>query len=305
MERSASLYRELLDAAWKNLRSSGHRSDTILFGDTAPSGNDSKDVKRFMKPLTFVRALYCVDRRLHRLRGRAARRLGCSSSPRRFVTKHPALFKATGYAHHPYQLLTAPSIKNGDRDWVTMATLHRLTRTLDKVQRRYGRHKHFPLYLTEFGYQTPPDTLGVSKRKQAIFINQAEYIASRNRRVRTQAQFLLVDNGKPVGLTFQSGLISRKGRRKKPAFAAYRMPVWVSGKGSRRRVWGVIRPAPRNARVLARIQFKRKGAKRFKTVRTVRTSGAHNEFSADLRQRAPGTVRIAYKKLRSRSAKTR
>ena len=74
-----------------------------------------------------------------------------------------------------------------------------------------------PLYLTEYGYQTRPDPIHISFAQQAAFLNQAEYIASRNPSVRTLSQFLLVDD-KPdpafstrtqsrlAWRTFQSGL---------------------------------------------------------------------------------------------------
>ena len=304
VERSASLYRSLLDAAWRALHATGHGGDTIIFGETAPAGNDSKDVKRFMKPLVFVRALYCLDGRLKRLKGKAAKRLSCPKGKRAFVKAHPALFRATGYAHHPYQLLTAPTVKPRERDHVTIANLKQLARTLDKAQRRYGKSRRLPLYLTEFGYQTPPDPIGVSFARQARYINQAEYMAARNRRVRTMSQFLLVDGGDPVGLTFQSGLKSISGKRK-PAYAAYRLPVWVTGNKARRKVWGLVRPAAEGARVGAVIEYRKKGAKRFKRVGKVKTKGARNDFTRTVRARGKGTLRVRSGELTSRLVKLR
>ena len=86
-----------------------------------------------------------------------------------------------------------------------MGSLSRLTKTLDKIQRRYGQHKRFPLYLTEFGYQTrPADPLGVPLRAQATYINQSEYIASRNKNVRALSQFLLVDDAPDPGYSVKT-----------------------------------------------------------------------------------------------------
>jgi hypothetical protein len=303
-ERSASLYRSLLDSAWQSLAASGHGTDTILFGETAPVGSDkSRDVKRFMTPLRFVRALYCVDQHDHRLTGRAAKRLSCPSSAKAFYTAHPALFHATGYGHHPYQLILPPRFKPTNHNYVTIGVLSRLERTLDTIQRRYGQHKRFPLYLTEFGYQTPPDPQGVRPRKQAAFINESEYLVSRDRRVRTLSQFLLRDGGAPVGLTFQSGLETHAGKHK-PAYAAYRLPIWVTGSTSHRRVWGVARPAARNARVRVAIQFRRHGSSKWRTLRRVTTQGAHNEFIASVTA-GRGAIRFTYAGLRSRSAPVR
>ncbi len=300
-ERSASLYRELLDAGYAALGATGHGSDTILIGETAPAGNNSMNVKRFMKPLVFLRALYCVDRKLHRLKGTAAKRLKCPSTGLAFRTQHPALFTATGFGHHPYQLLTAPDLKPRDKDFVTMAVLPRLTHALDTMVRRYGSHRKFPLYLTEYGYQTPPDPAGVPLSVQARFINQAEYLAARNPRVRTLSQFQLVDDGPPIGTTFQSGLVGLTGK-KKPAFQAYRLPLWVSGKGSRKRVWSVLRPAAAKVRGTAQIQFRPRSGKRFRTIKQVRSSGAHNVVSAIVHTPGSGVVRIVYGRIHSRSA---
>ncbi|MEA2296491.1 MAG: hypothetical protein QOE86_4130 [Solirubrobacteraceae bacterium] len=299
-ERSASLYRELADAAYGALTGTGHGSDTILFGDTAPAGNGSKNVKRYMPPMTFVRALYCVDRRLHRLTGRRAKLLGCGKSPSGFRAAHPVLFKATGFAHHPYQLLTAPTVKPRDPDIVTMAVLSRLTGALDTIQRRYSSKRRFPLYLTEYGYQTPPDPLGVPLLTQAAYLNQSEFIAARNPRVRSLAQFLLYDDGAPVNKTFQSGLLSHDGRPK-PAFAAYQVPAWLYGTGSHRHLWGVLRPAAANAKATARVQYRAPHAKSYRTLRRVTAHGTRNVVRATIRARRGGSVRILYGKLRSRT----
>jgi hypothetical protein len=298
--RAASLYRALLDNAYAALSATGHKSDTILIGDTAPSGQDSKDVKRFMKPLVFVRALYCLDDKLARLKGKRAERLDCPKTGKEMVTEHPALFNATGYAHHPYGLLTAPTVKDSDPDRVTLATLNRLTRTLDTAQRRYGQRRKLPLYLTEFGYQTPPDFTGVSFKDQAKFINQAEYIAWKNPRVRTLSQFLLVDDDIKVKASFQTGLILRKGHKKKPSFDAYRMPLWLQGSGTSKRLFGVVRPAPPGKRVEAELQFRSQGGS-WRTVRKLRTRGEHNWIAAKVSFPNTGFVRLTYGSNHSRT----
>jgi hypothetical protein len=302
-ERSASLYRSLLDAAWSGLNATGHGKDTILFGDTAPAGSDtSRDVKRFMTPLRFIRAMYCVNQHQRRLRGAAARRLRCPKSAKDFVTRHPALFHATGYAHHPYDLLFAPRHKPTNPNYVTTGNVRKLEHVLDVIQRRYGSHKRFPIYLTEFGYQTrPPDPQGVSFRKQAEFINLAEYMAARNPRVRTLSQFLLRDGGPPIGLTFQTGLRTREGARK-PAYDAYRLPLWVSGKGSRKRIWGVARTATTNEYATVAIEFRREGSKTWQTLKRVRSRGPHNLIRATVRARGKGAIRLTNGKLHSRRA---
>jgi hypothetical protein len=303
-ERSAALYRSLADAAYAGLVATGHGKDTIVFGETAPAGSDtSRDIKRFMTPLRFIRALYCVDQHQRRLKGAAARRLRCPKSAKDFVVKHPVLFEATGYAHHPYDLLFGPRHQPTNPNYVTIGNLHKLEHVLDVIQRRYGSHKRFPLYLTEFGYQTrPPDPQGVNLRKQGEFINLAEYIAARDPRVRTLSQFLLRDDGPPIGLTFQTGLRTRSGSRK-PAYDAYRLPLWVSGKGARKRIWGVARPTTSNEIATVAVQFRREGSKDWQTLRRVRSRGDHNVVRTTVTARGKGAIRLVDGKLRSRRAK--
>ena len=74
---SPRLYRALVDAAWTALAATGHQSDMILTGETAPKGSDARTATAPMKPLVFLRALYCVDKGLHPLQGAAADAVGC------------------------------------------------------------------------------------------------------------------------------------------------------------------------------------------------------------------------------------
>ena len=71
VENSPRMYRRLLDAAWAALQATGHTpaTDTILFGELAPRGEKRWGVFSGMKPLVFLRALYCVDSRYRPLRG--------------------------------------------------------------------------------------------------------------------------------------------------------------------------------------------------------------------------------------------
>ena len=299
--RAASLYRELLDAAHVGLRLSGHEKDTILIGETAPKGIPTRGIKKFIEPITFVRALYCVNSRNRPLKGKAARQLGCAKSAKAFRKAHPVLFSATGFGHHPYELIFAPSQRPLKSTWVTMGNLGRLTSTLDAIFRRHGSKRRLPLYLTEYGYQTnPPDRTGVSLRKQAAYLNQAEYLAFRNRRVRTLAQFQLVDDPLSVRAGFQSGLMTVKGKRK-PSFEAYRLPIWLPrSRGRSVRVWALVRSAPNGKKATAAIQFRGKGSKRWRTLKTVRTS-TRGYLQSSLRVPGKGAVRVRYGKISSRA----
>jgi hypothetical protein len=238
------------------------------------------------------------------LRGSRAKLLDCGGSARRFRRDHPALFKATGFAHHPYQLLTAPSVEPRDKDIVTMAVLGRLTRFVDRALRRYGSRRKLPLYLTEFGYQTRPDPRGVKLATHGEYLNEAEWMASRNKRVRSMAQFLLVDDGPPIGDTFQSGLVLRNGK-KKPAYGAYAVPVWVWGKGSTRKVWSVLRPAAAGEAAQGVVLVRQKGTKEWDIAGVVDAKGPRNVISATVDARRGDSLRVAYGPLVSRTVKVK
>jgi hypothetical protein len=302
--RAASLYRELLDAAWTALQTTGHGKDTVLIGETAPKGFPTKGIKKYVEALTFVRALYCVDSRLKLLKGKAATALGCASKPSAFRAAHPALFGATGFGHHPYELIFGPTRKPASANWVTLANLGRLTKALDTAFRRYGSKRKLPLYLTEYGYQTnPPDKTGVSFARQAAYLNQAEYIAWKNKRVKTLAQFLLVDDDIKVPAGFQSGLLTRTGKQK-PSFGAYRLPLWVTSvRGRTAKVWALLRSAPNGKKATADIQFRAKGGKKWVRVKRVTTRDKRNYLRATVRLPARrGQLRVRYGRFNSRAA---
>ena len=298
VEAAPRIYRSLVDAAYAALQATGHGSDTILVGETAPKGDASRGVKRRMKALVFVRGLYCVDARLRPLTGQAAADQGCEP-PAELRRRHPGLFEATGFAHHPYELLLRPTARQTDPDYVTLSSLDRLERTLDGAFRAYGVNRRLPLHLTEYGYQTdPPDELsGVSPAQQERYLNESEYLAWRNPRVSTLAQFLLVDDGAPIGTTFQSGLRTIDGTAK-PSLAAYRLPVWVPrpsvSRGGAVRVWGMLRSAPNGRPARAEIQVRSGASKAWRRVRAVRTANPRGYFTTSFRLRATGRLRVVY-----------
>ena len=305
VERAPALYRSLLDAAWDALQATGHKRDTILIGETAPGGIDAKGVKKRLKPLVFLRALYCVDARLKRVRGSRAKALGCPA--RGFAKANPALFKATAYGHHPYELLLPPNLATRDRNNVNLAALSRLTKTLDTALRRHGSRRKLPLQLTEYGYQTAPDPLAgrvVTLDRQAEWLNHAEYIAYRHPRVKSLSQFLLYDDAtKPLSLTFQSGLYSASGQAK-PALAAYAMPLWVvKRRGSKVSVWGRVRPAPDGTAITATLHYRPGTSGQFKTVKTMTLSGRH-VFQTSVTA-GKGQLRLVWGVLASRTATVR
>jgi hypothetical protein len=311
VEASPSVYRGMVDAAWRALQDTGHGSDTILIGETAPKGVSVRGTTRALSPGRFIKRLYCLDDDLQLLHGRNATERGCpaAATPSAFRAAHPGLFSATGYAHHPYELIFAPSRPPARSDWYTIANLHSLSRLLRRVRARFGFGSGFPLYLTEFGYQTdPPDPLGVSPAQQARYLDQAEYIAYRNRSVRTLSQFLLYDDSPPFGETFQSGLFYRDGSAK-PARAAYAFPLWLPApsvaRGSRLRVWGLLRAAPNGQAHHVEVLFRARGARSFRRIAQLRAQAARGYINAYVRVARSGAIRLRWGRVRSRAASFR
>jgi hypothetical protein len=309
---SPTVYRGLADAMYSALQTTGHGTDTILVGVTAPKGLNVKGLSRAIKPQQFITELYCVDRFNQVYTGQAARVRGCPVSDQltAFPAQHPVLFKASGFAHHPYELTFAPNRQPPDPLYLTIANLPKLSNTLRLAWLRYGQPvpaSGVPLYLTEFGYQTnPPDRLGVTPRQQAAYLDQAEYMAWRSRSVRTLSQFLLVDGGAPVGLTFQSGLRYLNGVPK-PAMLAYKLPIWVPAprvrKGGKLRVWGLIRPAANGTAPTVAIQWRGGSSAKWRTIATRAGSAARGYVWSSVRMPGTGTVRLLWSGQASRSVR--
>ena len=120
--------------------------------------------------------MYCLDDNLNVIRGAHAAVRGCPGDIATFVAQNPALFHATGYAHHPYALLTPPSVRSKLADWVSMGDLRALSRELTRIYQRYGQKtqskRGVPLYLTEYGYQTRPDPVTRVPFSQAGRVDQ-------------------------------------------------------------------------------------------------------------------------------------
>jgi hypothetical protein len=309
LEVSPMFYRRIVDAAWSSLQATGHGHDTILIGELAPRGTTVGPVPGdfdMMVPLRFLRALYCVDSSYHELRGAAAAARGCPTSAAgsaKFAAQHPGLFHAGGVADHPYPQGLAPTVPTSlEPDYADFAALPKLESTLDQLQQVYGSSARFPIYSTEFGYQTnPPERLirAIPPARAAQYLNEAEYMSWRDPRIRSYDQYLLKDS--PSG-NFSTGLESPDGTPK-PTFYAYRLPLWLPAstaqRGHQLEVWGCVRPAhyaglrsghPQQVQ----IQFQADGARTFKTVRTVAVTDPYGYF--DVRQAFPGsgTVRLEW-----------
>jgi hypothetical protein len=313
-----TLYRSLLNSAWKAMQQTGHRHDTLLIGELDPLGNALRQVghpgpypgtTRVTAPLSFVRALYCVDANGRRLIGAAAARYSCPTSraaSRRFRAQNPALFGATGFAIHPYSFEQGPSTPSSavNNNYATFPVLSRLTSALDRATKAYGSGKRYDIYNDEFGYITrPPAAPGFpSQATAATWLNETEYLSYKNRRVASYDQYLINDptptrsNPTPG---FNTGLYTSSGQPK-ATLAAFRLPVWLPATtikaGARTEIWGGARPAtvaPVGAPTVE-IQMQKGGRGAWTTIQTVKVSRATGYF--DIRSKLPysGKLRLAY-----------
>jgi hypothetical protein len=273
---SPSIYRELYKSGVRGLTKAGQGGDTILLGETSPRGTG-----RVVAPLAFLRGALCLDKSYKR-------RASCGALP------------ASGYAHHAYTTRQGPFFKPANPDDVTIGVLSRLTKALDRARSAGALSKRLPIFLTEFGIQSTPDTQsGVSLAKQVEYRAIAERIAYGNSRVAAFSQYLLRDSD-PTGPKqyggFESGLRFADGKPK-PSLPAFRLPLAAQRTGSSVSIWGLVRPAapaalggvtpnsiPATAPTDATIVYADRGSSTFKTLRTVKTDArGYFNFKTPLR----------------------
>ncbi|HTE58947.1 MAG TPA: hypothetical protein VK631_01270 [Solirubrobacteraceae bacterium] len=269
---AAVAYRAMVRAGIAALRSTGHRGDQMLLGETSPIGRRTGALaRRSTPPATFIRTLLCIDARGRALRGKAAAIRGCAGFKR---------LPVTGFAHHPYAQggSKPPAFRGDPATEITLASSRRLERLLDAGAARGRIPAALPIHYTEHGFQSsPPDaTFGVSLARQAAYVNQADWIAYRDPRVRTVAQYKLIDD--PIVSSFQSGVRFVDGRPK-PAYGAYRLPLWVARKGpARLRVYGQVRPLAPGATARVELQNAPLAGGAFTTVARLTVRSANNAF---------------------------
>lgn len=316
---AARLYRQLADAGYAGLASSGHTPyrDTILFGELAPEGCvvGSPCVYPRLEwpipPMPYLRAMYCLDSAYRPLRGTAAAQLGCpeSGSRQAFVSANPVLFHATGFAHHPYAFFLAPGVSMPNPDFVPLSDLSRIETGLDRAFSAYGVSRRIPLFLTEYGYETsPPRRVPplTSLAEQSSYLNQATYMAWRDPRVQALSQFLLRDsapdtkyppNSRRYWSTFQTGLEYLSGAPK-PSLFTYRLPIFLPSRtvaaGGSLRVWGMLRVAPNRTSQSATVQWKPAGGA-FRSLASVTTTDPSGVLRTSVKPPASGRLRIAWR----------
>ena len=322
VDRAAPQYRQLVDAGWSALNATGHTTsrDTILIGETAPRGVLNPMTVQMTSPLLFARDLYCVSSTYAPLTGTVAAAEGCptSGSKSAFAAQNPGLFKASGWADHPYADGQAPTVKAGDpavaANFADFARLPDLANTLDKSAAAWGTDTKLPIFSTEYGYFTKPPLFrvtAVAPVTAARYLNWSEYLSWKNPRIASYDQYLLQDPV-PKDSQFDTGLESDTGQPKplggvgatygETLFAAFRFPLFLprttAGSGKALSVWGCARPAlttsPSSRQV--RIQLASSPG-HFRTVKTVTLRPAKDGcyFDTSVRFVRSGNVRLAYR----------
>jgi Cellulase (glycosyl hydrolase family 5) len=190
------LYRALYSQAYAAIKREDP-SAQVLIGETAPYA----ETGRATAPLAFLRKVTC-------------------RTPIYAPAKSCPTLHADGYAHHPYAFANPPQASYPGANNVTVGSLGRLTRALDRLAgvRALTTPDGKPLdvYLTEFGYfATGP--AAVPPPKRADYLETAFDIAERNPRVKEMLQYILVSP--PSGVRFNTSLINLDGRVT-PPFAA-------------------------------------------------------------------------------------
>jgi hypothetical protein len=243
------LYRRLVRAARAGLDKSGNRSDRMLIGDTAPRGTS-----RVVAPVPFVRGTFCLTRSWHK-RKRCGR------------------LDVDGWAHHPYTTRRGPWWVPPQRGDVTIGSLSRLRRALDRAGRARAVRRGLGIYLTEFGIQSRPDPfVGVSETKQAEYRSIGERIAYRNPRVRAFSQYLMRDDLPRAGRAylryggFESG-IRHSGGKAKRSYRSFRLPLVAERRGRRGvHLWGLVRPA--NGRTRVTIEYRNRHSRKWRRLKS-------------------------------------
>jgi hypothetical protein len=200
LKSGPALYRSLYSRGYSAIKKADPRAK-VLIGETSPYARPGMSTA----PLAFLRKVTCVNTSYRRVR------------------KCPKL-KADGYAHHPYDFRNAPNYLYPGTDNVTIGTLSRLTRALDRLRRsgalRTPRGGRMPVYLTEYGYFASGKR-ALPKSTRSRYLKQAYTLALRNGRVKSQLQYLMMVLPKGSSSTFNTGIVSRTGKRL-PQFNALR-----------------------------------------------------------------------------------
>ena len=217
------LYRSLYVAGYNAIKGADPRA-AVLFGETAPYHGT-----RAIAPITFLRRTLCLTSRYKVDKKCLA---GMPEGTR-------GMLRTDGYAHHPYDFRNPPEYKFKGADNVTIGTLSRLTRALDraaKAKAMWGPNKRRApfVYLTEFGYFATGPRATIPEKKLVKYLPRAFAIAQKNPRVKQMLHYgLAAPPQNYPGAAFDFGLVTTGGAQR----ATYAPLVkWATGAMKKRRV---------------------------------------------------------------------
>ena len=246
--KAAALYRELYEAAYKQIKRADKRA-LVLIGETSPYAIN----KRAIAPLEFLRDVTCatggktggdagggaldpgVDP--DNVDDSSLRAAQSRSRPPKLTRGPCKPLRADGYAHHPYDYRHKPNYAYRGSDNATLGSLSRLTGTLQSLARIRAlttpKGKQLPVYLTEYGYfQSGKYGLGDAVRSN--YLRQAYTMAQRDRNVKQMLQFTLITppDSFPGGY-FDLSLIRQDGSPTQPYDS---LRAWAATAGKRGQV---------------------------------------------------------------------
>jgi hypothetical protein len=217
---SPHVYRAMHEAAYDAIRSVSDRNQ-VLVGGLSSEGSEESG-RGNVAPLEFLRTMACVDALMRPLAVPECAGAG------------PV--HADGLALHPYSLHTSPAAASANPDDAAIGDLRRVAGLVAALHGAGRIDREWPLYLTEYGYETPPPppqsepTPGPPGGDRGW----AAFLAQREPSTRMFAQFLLRDidaaeSGFPKRSRrhwrdWQTGLLYADGRPK-PAAQAFKIPL--------------------------------------------------------------------------------
>ena len=259
VQTDGAMYRKLWIAGYNAIaRFDPGRRNRVLFGETAAIG----------EPLPLMQAALCLDVEGRPFTGAQRKAHGCTGRLRKL--------NIGGFAIHPYNFggFGTPQTRTSRESALPIAYMPRLHRLIDNAARRGRIRRRAPIFVTEFGFQSnPPDRISkVSPTQQGQYINESDRLLFGDRRVAMTAQYELTDP--PQQDQFNSGLrfTEGRGRTRKPAYEAYRLPIVVTRRSSGSvEVYGQARPARLSGgSTSVAVQVSQGGE--FQTVRQARTN---------------------------------
>jgi hypothetical protein len=272
--KSPARYRRMLNAFFAGVNAA-QPSAKVVGGATAPFGDPPGAVR--MRPISFLRNMFCLDKQLKANK--------CGAKPHLDVL-----------SHHPINFFTNPHrkpINKNDAPVANFKAVKRVMKAAERTNHVRPKGKNHPLWATEIlWYSDPPTRFGVPVKTQAKWLEDALYLLWKQGAsvaINFEIRDLKYDPRKPrlpySGVFFHNG-------KKKPAYRAFRFP-FVTHRKSKKKIsaWG---KAPKAGKL--KIQRKKNGKWRTKEKLRVRNGQV---FKRKMRVRGKAKLRAKVGKTKS------